>query len=117
MFLLVPYFTFTFSFQEGNEKSLMVAAKTVAGAQHYNFKLSAWHPKGGKWNFAIRSVPTSEEHKGQLVYFPLWALPWLREQMVTILLEVDPYGSKLIDKMPTIPEWATRGFLKLNIIE
>jgi hypothetical protein len=92
-----------------------LTAQIVAGGQlfdgrHYNFKLSACHQKGDQWHFEIRSVPTLEKHKHmeQQMYFPLWALPWLRQQMVKMLAEHD--GSERIDEMPTVPEWATRGF-------
>jgi hypothetical protein len=85
--------------------------KFVAGGRHFYFELSALHKKGGKWNFMIRSVPHLEEHKEweQKVYFPFWALPWLRQQIVKILVEVELDGSEQIDEMPKIPEWAARG--------
>jgi hypothetical protein len=54
-------------------------------------------------------MQTSNEHKEREVRFPLWALPQLRQQIVKMLEEHD--GSELMDKMPTIPEWATQGFL------
>jgi hypothetical protein len=44
-----------------------------------------------------------------MLYFPFWALPELRKEMVQMLEEHD--GSEPIDEMPKIPEWATRGFL------
>jgi hypothetical protein len=99
----------TFLFEEGDEKLLVLATQIVAGGRHYDFKLSAWHQMtGDKCHFDIRSVPTSEKHKEQQVHFPLWALPWLRQQMVTNLAEHD--GSERIDEMPTMPEWAKQGF-------
>jgi hypothetical protein len=79
----------------------------VAG-DRYDFELSACHQKGDQWNFEIRSVPKSEEHQDQLLYFPFWALPWLRAQMVKMLAKHD--GSEQIDDMPNIRQWATRGF-------
>jgi hypothetical protein len=54
---------------------------------------------------------SAEEHKETTkkpLYFPFSAVPWLRQQMVKILAEQD--GTERIDEMPTIPEWATRGF-------
>jgi hypothetical protein len=53
-------------------------------------------------------VQTSEANQEQEVYVPFWALPWLRKQMVTILMEHD--GSEPINEMPIIREWATPGF-------
>jgi glycerol uptake facilitator-like aquaporin len=47
-------------------------------------------------------------HKEKELHLPLWALPWLGQQMVKILAEHD--GTEPIDEMPTIPTWATRGF-------
>jgi hypothetical protein len=80
----------------------------VAGAQHYDFKLSAMHRKGDEWHFhfEIRSVPISEEHTEHQLYFPFSALPWLRQKMVKMLADHD--GSERIGEMTKIPEWATR---------
>jgi hypothetical protein len=57
----------------------------IESAQHYKFKLSAWHKTGDAWHFYIQSVPTLEEHKEREVFFPFSALPWLPQQMVTML--------------------------------
>jgi hypothetical protein len=61
-------------------------------------------------------VSTSEEHKQREhdLYLPFWTLPWLRQKMIEMLAERD--GTKRIAKMPTIPEWATRGFLSQNFL-
>jgi hypothetical protein len=100
---------FTFSFQEDDE--LILAKQTVEGDRQYNYELSAWHRKGDhQWYFNVRSVPTCEEYEERAMYFPFSALPWLRQQIVEILVEHD--GTEPIDEMPTIPEWTTRGFLK-----
>jgi hypothetical protein len=84
----------------------------VAGDRHYKFKLSAWHQTGEQWHFDIQSLHTWEEHKESRLFFPFWALPWLRQQMVKILAEHD--GSERIKEMPKIPEWATQGFSKFK---
>jgi hypothetical protein len=85
----------------------------VEGGIHYDFKLSVfWHQKDGEWNVHITSVRTVQEHKPKDVYFPLWALQWLRQQMVKMLMEHD--GSEQIDEKPTMPEWAKRGFTILK---
>jgi hypothetical protein len=99
-----------YSFQEGDESPLILATpcQIVAGTGHYNFELSAWHKKGDKWNFEIRSVKVSEEHTEQWLYIPFSALPELRQEIVDILEEHD--GSQRIGEIPTIPEWATQGF-------
>jgi hypothetical protein len=90
-----------------------LATQIVVGHRHYKFKLSAWHQTGNKWHFDIRSVSTSEEHKESRLFFPFWALPWLRQQMVKIMAEHD--GSERIKEMPKIPEWITRGLIQLKI--
>jgi hypothetical protein len=96
----------TFLFQKGDDSPLVLATQIFAGARHYDFKLSAWRcKKGRQWQFEIHSVPTSEEHYGQLLLFPLWTLPWLRKQMVRMLAGHD--GTERIYEMPTMPEWAT----------
>jgi hypothetical protein len=108
------------SCKEGEESPLYFT-QIVEGARHphyddrhYDFKLSAWHRMGGEWQFHIQSVPTSEEQKDteKSLYFPFWALPWLRQQMIEMLEEHD--GSEQIGEMPTIPKWATRGFQNSN---
>jgi hypothetical protein len=107
----------TYSFEECNESPLVLFTQIVAGDLHYDFKLAAWHETGGEWHFEIRSVKTSEEHKEQLIYLPFSALPELRQKIVEILEEHD--GSQPIDEMPTIPEWAKRGFFnsKFSILD
>jgi hypothetical protein len=95
----------TFSFQEDDQ---ILATQIVVGHRHYKFKLSAWHKTAGQWHFDIRSVPTSDEHKGARLFFPFSILPWLRKQMVIMLAEYDE--SERIKEMPKIPEWTTRGF-------
>jgi hypothetical protein len=95
-----------------------LATQILADPRHYNFKLSAWHQKGYQWHFSIQSmenVQNSEEHEEARLFFPFSALPWVREQIVKMLEEVELDGSKLIDKMPAIPEWATRGFSNSKI--
>jgi hypothetical protein len=80
----------TLSFEEGDEKPLVLATQVVTGDRHYDFKLSAWHKKGYQWHFVIRSVKTSEEeHKEREMYFPFSALPKLREKMVKMLKDHD----------------------------
>jgi hypothetical protein len=108
IFLMEPYITVIFSSQEDDESPLNLSTHMVGGHRHYKFKLSAWYQKGGEWHLYILSVQNSEKHKGRLLYFPLWALPWLREQIVTILVKHD--GTQRIDEMPAIPEWAKQGF-------
>jgi hypothetical protein len=56
---------------------------------------------------SIHSDPSKTDTKRE-VRFSLWALPWLRQEMVKMLAEHD--GTELVCNMPTIPEWATRGF-------
>jgi hypothetical protein len=101
-----------FIFNEGDNSRLILFTKIVTGDRHYHFELSALHQKGYQWHFEIRSVQTSEEHKEKSLYLPFSALPKLRKGMVKILAEHD--GSERIDEMPTIPEWATRGFLPIQ---
>jgi hypothetical protein len=96
-------FIIVFSFQEDDESPLIVTTQIFADYFHHDYKLSVWHQKGVKWNFELFCVPTSEEH--ELLNIPLWALPWLRQGIVK---ESDL--SQRIDEMPTLPEWATRGF-------
>jgi hypothetical protein len=103
-----PYITF--SFQENDESPLILPTQIVMPAKHYYFKLLAWHQKGGQWHFDIRTVPTSEEHEESRLFFPISALPWLRQQIVTILAGIES-GSERIDEMPAIPEWAKQGFI------
>jgi hypothetical protein len=82
-----------------------LATQTVEGGLIFDFNLSALlHPKSGQWNLEIRTVETVQEHKEKSLHFPLWALSWLREQMVSMLVKHD--GSERIDEMPTLPKWA-----------
>jgi hypothetical protein len=86
-----------------------LAFQILEWSQHYNFKFSIeWHPEIGQWRLYICSVKTWEKHR-EAAHFPLWTLPQLRQQLATILAEHD--GSERLDKMPTMPEWATEGFL------
>jgi hypothetical protein len=98
-----------FHYQEGDESPYL---ETQIG--DYKFKFSTWHKKGHKWHLCIHGVPTSEEdkHTEQKLYILISALPELRQQMVKILAEHG--GSERIDEMPTIPEWATRGFSQIQ---
>jgi hypothetical protein len=84
----------------------------IVNVEHYNFKL-VWH-QGDGWHFHIRSVQTVQEHKPKQVKIPIWALPWLRQQMAKILVKHD--GSEPIGEMPTIPEWVTRGISNSSLI-
>jgi hypothetical protein len=78
----------------------------VEGGLFYNFQLSVlWFERGRHWDLNIRSVKTVQEHNEKGVGIPLWALPLLRQKMATILERID--GTQRIDKMPTMPEWAT----------
>jgi hypothetical protein len=73
-----------------------------------NFQLSVlWSEQ--QWNVRIRSVKKVQGHKEKEMHFPLWVLPWLRQQMAEMLAYLD--GTERIARMPIIPEWATRGFL------
>jgi hypothetical protein len=73
-----------------------------------NFQLSVLVSER-QWNVSIHSVKKVQGHKEKEMSFPMWAFPWLREQMAAMLVKVD--GSERIARMPTIPEWATRGFI------
>jgi hypothetical protein len=55
----------------------------------------------------IRSVKTVQEHKERWLRIPLWAWPWLRQQMTSVLVKHD--GSEQINKPPTMPEWTKKG--------
>jgi hypothetical protein len=92
----------------------VLAFQMLEKGVNYDFNLSiVWHQEKGGCHLRIRRVQTSEKHKEREVHFPLWALPQMRQQMATILEEYD--GTERIDEMPTIPEWATQGFLIFNI--
>jgi hypothetical protein len=67
-----------------------------------------WFERGGHWTLKIRSVKTVQEHNEGGVQIPLWTLPWLRQEMATMLEKFD--GTQRIDKMPTMQKWATQGF-------
>jgi hypothetical protein len=83
------------------------------GGLSYNFQLSVlWSER--QWNLYIRSVKKVQEHKEREMHFPLWTLPWLREQMAKMLAKI---GSERICKMPTMPEWAKQGFLQLKFYQ
>jgi hypothetical protein len=85
----------------------ILATQMAEGGISNNFQLSVlWSER--QWNVSIRSVKKVQGHKEKEMSFPLWALPWLRQQMAIMLLKVD--GNEWIAKMPTIPEWATQGF-------
>jgi hypothetical protein len=88
--------------KEGNEKPLVLATQIVPGGRH-DCELLAWHKKGGQWNFGIRSVRMSEDH-----YFQFRVLGQVRQKMARMLMEQD--DTQWIGEMPTIPEWAMRGF-------
>jgi hypothetical protein len=78
----------------------------VEGGKFYDFQLSVvWFEQGRQWVLKIRSVKTVQEHKEKRVQIPLWTLPLLRQKMAIFLEQLD--GTERIEKMPTMPEWAT----------
>jgi hypothetical protein len=88
----------------------------VEGGLFYDFQLSVlWFERGRHWVLNIRSVKTVQEHKPKEMYFPLWTLPWLREQMASMLVEHD--GTERIDEIPTMSEWATKEAKVLELAE
>jgi hypothetical protein len=75
---------------EGDESPPVLVTQTVEGGLYYDFKLLVvWHPEIGKWELEIRSVKTVQEHRERWLRIPLWAWPWLRQQMTSILVEHD----------------------------
>jgi hypothetical protein len=85
-----------------------LATQTVEGGLYYDFKLSVvWHPETGQWDLEIHSVKTVQEHKERWLRIPLWAWPWLRQQMTSVLVKHD--GSEQINEPRAMPEWAKQG--------
>jgi hypothetical protein len=79
----------------------------VEGGLFYDFQLSVlWFKPVRHWVLQIRSVKTVQEHNEKRVQIPLWTLPLLRQKMATFLEKLD--GTQRINKMPTMPEWATQ---------
>jgi hypothetical protein len=86
----------------------------VEGGTNYDFKLSVvFHQWSGQWNLKMRSVKTVNEHNERFVHIPLYTVPWLRRQMVTMLAKHD--GSVQMDKPSSIPQWAKQGFSCRNL--
>jgi hypothetical protein len=109
IFSQFPLIICCFFFTEDIVPQRVLAFQMLEEGLLHDFKFSIeWHPEIGQWRLYICSVKTWEKHR-EAAHFPLWTLPQLRQQLATILAEHD--GSERIAEMPTMPEWATQGFL------
>jgi hypothetical protein len=101
---LIVFFPLLFA-ADGSLPTL--ANQLVEDGIFYDFQLSVlWFERGRQWQLKIRSVKTVQEHNEKGVQIPLWTLPLLRQKMATFLEQLD--GTQRIDKMPTMPKWATQ---------
>jgi hypothetical protein len=92
-----------------------VLAFKEEGIKTYEFYRSiVWHQESGQWHVYFRSVKIGEKHRERESHCPIRGLPELRQLLAKMLAEED--GTQQVDEMPTVPEWATRGFSYTKVL-